>query len=215
MATYVNGIDLDELLFDTRPTPLSQNDWGEFLKEEKADENLGFWVDAQKYRQVVKKETGEIKGQRVELQFLKNEPIYSKPVEYAKAIVDKWIGPRATVSEVNISEEMRKALVEQVESGGETPVDFVPYQNEVRSMMLSGERFARFVRRQFTQNISDSEASARFKFGLVTSTIFTTFGVLLRVFIGSNALPRYALAVVLFGLYSLSLYFLLSGYTKT
>ena len=37
-ATLVDGVDLDEVLFDVRGFPLSQENWREFLENQHADE---------------------------------------------------------------------------------------------------------------------------------------------------------------------------------
>lgn len=154
-----------------------------------------------------------MRGQVVELKINVELAKYESPVAYAKEIIDKWIGPTATVAELNISDKMRQDILLKVNSGGEDPVDFEPIQAEVKKMMTSGERFARFVKRQMSRNITDSEARCRLITGIILVSIFTILGVLLRVLAGDR-LQRYGLALAICGPLQLGFHYLLSSQSK-
>jgi hypothetical protein len=157
-----------------------------------------------------------IKGVPVELKLDESdEPLLAQPELFAKEIVNKWIIEKAKVQSVNISESLRKDVIKAVEDAEaqQFHVDFAPIQQEVRTMMTSGERFARFVRKQMTQNITDVESRFRFVLGFLLTIIFVTVGLILRYF--APDLPRYGLALVLFFLFTFSFSLLITGQTKT
>ena len=172
--------------------------------------NLGFWLDTQTYMQSVTGNTYKFNGKEVMLKVDPTDaPLLDKPVVFAEEIVKRWVGSTATRSEINLSDDMRQSLIQAVKSGGENPVDFSPSQAEARHMMVSEARFARFVHKQMTQNLTNSKGRFRLGLGLVLFAIFIPLGLLLRLIV--PGMPRYGIAILLFPPMAAGFYYAVSG----
>lgn len=144
------------------------------------------------------------------------------PTEWAWALslIRKWIGPEATVAQINLSEQMSSDLLRHAHSNPNAALcdaplpDFGPSTREVVAMLRSSDRWGRFYRAMRTTNITESEASFRFASGFAGLILTVVFGLLLRYLAMPAGLPRYGVAVLLLPSAWFGCYFTLSSQTR-
>jgi len=173
-------VELDEIAFNLRSYPLNLSSFVDFLKNESAEENILFFLEAEAYMQHVTNKTTEFRGMVVKLP--NPNPALSSS-DWGRQIIEDWIGPHAKKSTLNIGEKLTRELVNSV---GNDVVDFRAAQTEARRM-LENDRLRRFIAFAAHHNISTSEAVFRLKVGVFAVLASVLWELLLRYL---TSIPR-------------------------
>ena len=150
-----------KVLRGMRQSPISREDFQEYLDSERSGELSKFFGAAEKHENVAKEKVPDAVGLAVE-------------------ITDHYIKMNAE-EEINISDADRKRILikleqDQVEAGLD-PTLFKEAKGEVIKM-LSGDKFQRFLKRQLETNISDTEARRR---GIAAAVMLLISGAIVGV----------------------------------
>lgn len=227
------NIEIDEILFDQKGFPFTRSALLRWLQEIHSDENLEFWMEAQKFREhaLGQRDTITVGGVKREVEAfpvglvstasqekivtLSNDqdfqPLISSKGEWAKQIIRDYIGPDAAKVQVNLSDIMAREYLLHLNS--EEIPDFEPAQTEARNMIRNGDGYLKFVKIQHTVNIDEYEANSRVFIGTLWFLFAWLVGLVLRYAVPS--IPSWGVGLIVFPEFIMAFTYLLSGAAKT